>query len=320
MFRPQSFKTGKAHCLQIIALTAVCLLCMTKLFAEVTPINNTTQVTLPAEKSGALSNLEVSITNRFWFAPASQNTFLFNAIGIQKSISKALSLGISAEYYQMTSTRNAEGSDFQDLDLSLSYAFSPSPSKLRSIDWSSGLNLLVSLPTSQSSRNQGELGGAGIKAFYSLTSNFVVVSFSSRFVEYFYEKSYIPASTPAGASKSEPESSSQFDIPPTFLTTALTPNAPTLIANCYSLQDGSFATLLKITPSFMFRNEIRLESYGYFDDHYSNTIYDKYGFGYKFAPEFAVWLSLSSSKNTDASGSIFDSKSTATILSLYWKI
>ena len=307
------------HSAKLSALSFSLIFSNSLSLADTSSANPVLQVAQPQiEQKSFLSKFDLSIINRYWFKPASQNNFLSNEIGVRRGLTESLSLGVSVEYYQMTSTNNAENSDFQDMDLSLSYLYRPTPSEQKAIDWDTGASLLISLPTSRSSKSQGEYAGVGAKLFVDFVSNFTVVSLSTRFYEYFYENSYIPTATASAPTKSEP--GTQPEIPPTFLTTALTPSAPTLTANCNNFGDSSLVTLFKFTPSFMFRNEVRYEFFGYFDDHYTNSLHDKFGFGYKFAPEFAVWLSQDAAKDTNLSGSIFDNKFITTILSLYWKI
>ncbi len=309
----------KKYAFQLVK--AVLILCAfrSQAFAQNSTSLSTNQSQIPIEKKSLLSNIDLSITNRFYFTPASVNNLLANELGLRYGLSKQLSLSMSLEYDQMTSVKNAANSDLQDADLSITYVYSPPANEQSSSSWDAGLSLIASIPTSRSSQSQSEYGGAGLKSFIDFIVNPFVFTISSRNYEYFYESAYIPAADTVALTKNEPMSDPQA-IPPTFLTSALTPTSPQYVANCNFYSDSSIIGLIKMTPNFMFRNEVRYEATGYYDNHFTNNIHDKYGFGYRFAPEFVIWLSQDNSKNTDLSGSIFDSKFMSTILSLYWKI
>ena len=294
----------------------------THIFAQTTSSNNlgslaTIRTQAPVEQKNILSDFDLSIINRYWFAPQSQNNVLSNEIGLHYNLNDRFSIGVLAEYDLSTSIQDAETSDFQDTDVTLNYFFSPTASKKSSVDWDLGLAVIGSVPTSHSSQSQNEYGGAGAKVFADVIATSFILSVTSRYYEYFYEESYIPSTTPGGTAKSEPDN--QPDVPPTFSTNPYTPT-PELVANCNSYSDSSVIGVYKMTPSFMLRNEVRFEALGYFDNHNSNTFHDKYGIGYKFDPEFVVWVSQDANKNTDLPGSVFDSKYITTIVSLYWKI
>ncbi len=312
-------KNGISLLAQSSALALVVAFFSSPLLAETTTssafANSKTQAVTP--QKSFLSDFDLSIINRYWLAPESQNNVLSNELALHYSLNDSFSIGVSAEYDQMTSVQNAEGSDFQDTDVSINYYYSPSSAAKQSVSWDMGASLMASVPTSRSSQNQNEYGGGAVKGFFDVIGKQFVFTVSSRFYEYFYENSYIPSTTPNGAAKSEPDN--QPDVPPTFVTSPLT-ITPQLIANCNSYSDSSFISLLRATPSFMLRNEVRFESLGYFDNHNSNTFHDKYGIGYKFDPEFVLWVSQDANKNTDLGGSIFDSKYITTIVSIYWKI
>ena len=286
------------------------------LFAETFSTNlptATSQAQTPTAKKSILSDFELLIINRFWLEPKSQNNYLSNEVFLSYNINSNFSLVAYTEYDQATSNENAASSDFLDTDLRLMYKYVPSQKT-----WDAGGGLLGSFPTSRSSQEQSEYAGAGLKVFADLMTKPFTFSISSRFYEYFYQDSYI-VSTNQGVQKAEPDNQSP-DIPPTFNTTPLTPDEPKLIANCNSYSDSTLVVLYNLTSNFMLRNEVRYESYGYLDNHYSSLFHDKYGAGYNFAPEFTLWVSEDAMKNTDAPGAIFDSKYTTTIVSFYWKI
>ena len=271
------------------------------------------QVQIPTTKKSILSDFDLLIINRFWFEPIAQNNYLSSEIFLSYNINSSFTIVAYTEYDQATSNQNATSSDFLDTDLRLMYKYVPTQK-----NWDAGGGLLGSFPTSRSSQEQGEYAGAGLKAYADLMTKSLTLSASSRFYEYFYQDSYI-VSTNQGVQKAEPDNQSP-EISPTFNTNPLTPDDPKLIANCNSYSDSSVVLLYNLTPNFMLRNEVRYESYGYFDDHYSSLFHDKYGAGYKFAPEFTLWVSEDAMKNPDAPGAIFDSKYTTTIVSFYWKI
>lgn len=297
------------------SLIAVCTF-SSSLFAESLSSAQSQYSFAPVQKN-LFTKFDFFMTNRIWLAPLNENNYLSNEMSLDYNINSNWTIGVLGEYDQFTSAKSAVKSDFTDTDLRLTYTYAPT--KKPTMNWDIGSRLLLSLPTSRSSQEQGEYAGGGVKLFGDLMTKSFTFSVSSRYYEFFYQESYI-SPTSDGPTKSQPDNQTSADIPPTFNTHPLTPEAPKLVANCNSYSDSSFVIVYGVTTNFMLRNEVRYESYGYFDDHYSSLFHDKYGAGYKFAREFALWASQDAVKNTDLPGAIFDSKYTTTIVSLYWSI
>ncbi len=271
------------------------------------PRGESKAVVAPENKS-LLSNFDLLWVSRYLVAPQNENNMAIQEATLTYNFNDHWSFGIKAEFDQMIAAENANKTDFQDTDLRLTYKYIPNTKR---VDIDFGVTLLGSLPTSKNSQNQIEYFGTGLGTFFDLSYRKFSLSLYSKYYEYFYEDHFIKAVDTS--TKDEPDESQG-------LIDEVSTTRYKLVPNCSSYNDNSVAVIYNPFAGFKLRNEVRLESVGYFDEHFSNTLHDRYGFGYTFSPLLSIWFSVDSAKNTNLGGDLFDSKNSVDVLSFYFKI